>query len=90
MLNVLDYRWIDSLLSELVTEEQWKFYLTLLTNTIWPEGELMNSSAQEKSEEERLKTKEEAIATLSNFFGGKSSFFASLMVATCSDIVPLV
>ena len=65
-------RWIDSLLSGLVTEEQWQFYLSLLTDTMWPRGQRMVSSEQEKSEEERLKTKEDAIAALSNFFGGKS------------------
>ena len=72
LFNMLDIRWIDSLLSELVTEEQWQFYLSLLTDAVWPRGELRVSSEQEKSEEERLKTKEEAIAALSNFFGGKS------------------
>jgi hypothetical protein len=62
---------IEGLLSELVTEEQWQYYLTLLTDTVWPGGELMTSSEEEKTEEEKLKTKEEAIQTLSNFFGGK-------------------
>ena len=62
---------MDETLSELVTEEQWQHYLMLLTDTVWPGGELMSSVQQSKSEDEKLKTKEEAIQTLSNFFGGK-------------------
>ena len=63
---------MEGLLSELVTEDQWQYYLTLLTDTVWPGGELMKSLEQDKTEEEKLKTKEEAIRALSNFFGGKN------------------
>ena len=65
---------MEGLLSELVTEEQWQYYLTLLKDTMWPGGELMKSSEQQKTEEEKLKTKEEAIQTLSNFFGGRCAW----------------
>lgn len=65
---------MESLLSELVTEEQWQYYLTLLTDTVWPGGELVRATSEEMSdEEEKLKTKEEAIQTLSNFFGGNKN-----------------
>jgi hypothetical protein len=90
---------MQSLLSELVTEEQWQYYLTLLTDTVWPNGELMEFSEEQKSEEEKLKTKEDAIQSLGDFFGGRnklslllvSSFIYSIIffyrVFFCSQIL---
>ncbi|XP_028416759.1 sorting nexin-19-like [Dendronephthya gigantea] len=76
--------WMESLLSELVTEEQWQYYLTLLTDTVWPRGELMNATKEEISDEEKLKTKEDAIQTLSNFFGGNKKGWLFSNASTCN------
>lgn len=65
------FRWLEGLISELVTEDQWLYYITLLTDTMWPGGELRKSTVHEKTSDEKLKTKEEAVRSLSNFFGCK-------------------
>ena len=65
-------RWLESVVSGLITEEQWCHYLTLLTETIWPQGKLIKSEKLERTEEVKGKTKEEAVQTLSDFFGGQN------------------
>ena len=67
-------RWLESVVSGLITEEQWYHYLTLLTETIWPQGKLIASEKLEITEEVKGKTKEEAVQTLSDFFGGQNDY----------------
>lgn len=59
--------------------EQWHYYLNLLTETIWPGGQLMSLRKLGKTEEEKEKNMAKAVETLSNSFGGKNNYLRKLL-----------
>lgn len=59
-------------IDDLFTDDNWGLYLENLTQVVWPDGKLFEPSGEQKTEEEKEKTKKKAIKTLMEFFPGNN------------------
>lgn len=62
---------MEGFLSDLVSEEQWQYYLKLLTDSVWPGDRLVKIKKDQKNVEEILKNREKAVRTLVNVLTGQ-------------------
>ncbi len=71
-------RWIKTQIESLVSEQWCAYYLTLIQDAIWPNGELIGST-KKRTDEEKEKMKQDALQCLIDILPGKQtvSYFES-------------
>uniref|UniRef100_A0A6P8HHZ0 Uncharacterized protein LOC116292321 isoform X2 n=1 Tax=Actinia tenebrosa TaxID=6105 RepID=A0A6P8HHZ0_ACTTE len=80
------FEWfVRSEIDDLFTEDNWGFYLENLIQVVWPDGKLFEPSGEQKSEEEKEKTKIKAIKTLMEFFPGQGLKYNRTSNNVCPD-----
>ncbi|XP_046858068.1 uncharacterized protein LOC124451486 [Xenia sp. Carnegie-2017] len=81
--------WMEGFLSDLVSEEQWQYYLKLLTDSVWPGDRLVKIKKDQKNVEEILKNGEKAVRTLINVLTGifHSTIGAEIIEECAKEIV---
>ncbi|XP_050419333.1 sorting nexin-19 [Patella vulgata] len=71
-------RFIQDEICDLTSEDQWQLYISLIRETIWPDGKLSDDQPPIKTENEKEATKEMAKKCLTEFFPGWLRGFVGL------------